>query len=285
MKPSLNHRIMQTVRCCRNRFSGQTENETVLITGASAGIGRACAIQFAKHGKNLVLVARSTDKLQALQQELEHAYPISVTVLPMDLLQPDAALALQKELQRRHIVVDILINNAGYGDFAPFLDADWDKQKNMVQLNITALMQMTYVFGNEMKAHGHGHIVNLSSVAAFFAGPYMSVYYASKAFVRSFSEAVAEELNGTGVTVTAFCPGPTATSFGQAADMDHSNMFTFHKPQTAEAVAKAIYRSCRSKQVLYYHSAVTKFSSIGARFAPRALTRRITKQINGNPNL
>ena len=259
--------------------------QTVLVTGASAGIGRACAFEFARHGMDLALVARSEDKLNELKQELERNYAVNVTVIPMDLLQPDAALTLQEDLRSRGIAIDILINNAGYGDFAPFLDSDWEKQKNMVQLNITALMQMTYVFGNKMRSQGHGRIVNLSSVAAFFAGPYMSIYYASKAFVLSFSEAVAEELKGTGVTVTAVCPGPTATNFDKTANMGKSNMFTFHKPQTAEAVAKAIYNSAMKGKTICYHSTVTKLSNLGARLAPRAVTRAITKKINGTPEV
>lgn len=259
--------------------------KTVLITGASGGIGAACAKTFAAQGMNLVLAARTETKLQALKQELESSFSVRAEVIAIDLITENAAVRLKEELEQREITVDILINNAGYGDFAPFLDADWEKQKNMVQLNITALMQMTYVFGNEMRKRGIGHIVNLSSVAAFFAGPYMSIYYASKAFVLSFSEAVAEELKGTGVTVTAVCPGPTATGFEQAADMKGSPMFNFLKPQTAEAVAKAVYRSCMQGKTICYHSPVTKLANLGARLTPRSLARRITKKVNGNPEV
>ena len=258
---------------------------TVLITGASAGIGRACAVEFAKHSHDLVLVARNAAALDALHSELETTYGISVRTIPMDLLQPDAPVRLLEEVQKQNLSVDILINNAGYGDFAPFLDSDWEKQRSMVQLNITALMQMTYLFGNAMRKRGQGRIVNLSSVAAFYAGPYMSVYYASKAFVLSFTQAVAEELKGSGVTLTAVCPGPTATNFDKAADMGKSNMFTFRKPQTAESVAQAVYKSCMKGKVICYHSAVTKVSNIATRLLPRSAACKLAMKINGTPEV
>lgn len=258
---------------------------TVLITGASAGIGRACAVEFAKHSHDLVLVARNAAALDALRGELKTTYGISVCTIPMDLLQPDAPVRLLEEVQKQNLSVDILINNAGYGDFAPFLDSDWEKQQSMVQLNITVLMQMTYLFGNAMRKRRQGRIVNLSSVAAFYAGPYMSVYYASKAFVLSFTQAVAEELKGSGVTLTAVCPGPTATNFDKAADMGKSNMFTFHKPQTAESVAQAVYKSCMNGKVICYHSAVTKVSNIATRLLPRSVACKLARKINGTPEV
>lgn len=158
------------------------------------------------------------------------------------------------------IKIDILINNAGFGDSGSFADSDRQKQYEMVQLNVVALMQLTHCFLNSMIEQGHGRILNMSSVAAFCAGPYMSIYYATKEFVRSFSEAVAEEVKGTGVTVTAFCPGPTATGFEQAAAMDKGSAM-FRKAAKAEDVAKGGIRAMMRGWVLSYHGAYTKCMS------------------------
>ncbi len=257
--------------------------QTVLITGASSGIGKELAKVFAQNRFNLVLVARSEAKLSAVKNKLEEKYGTCVTVIPQDMTEENAADKIAQQLTKMNIQADVLVNDAGYGDHAGFLDSDWEKQKHMVELNILAVMRMTYVFGNQMRERGQGRILNLSSVAAFFAGPYMSVYYASKAFVLSFSEAVNEELKGTGVTVTALCPGPTSTGFEAAADMKNSKMFTFVIPQTAKEVAKAGYKACMTGKPILYHSAVTQLSNVGARLAPRYLSRNITKLINGVP--
>ncbi len=256
---------------------------TVLITGASLGIGLECAKVFAEKDYDLVLVARNPDRLEALKEELERQYRIAVTVVSLDLAQPDAALFLLNHLNNLGITVDVLVNNAGLGDCVGYLDSSWDKQKNMIDLNITALMQMTYVFGNDMRRRGYGRILNLSSVAAFSAGPYMAVYYASKSFVLSFSQAVAEELKNTGVTVTALCPGPTATGFEAAAGMKGSKMFTAFQPATAEQVARAGVAAVMQGKVVKYHGVPTVLMNIGSRIASRRITRKFAGQINGVP--
>lgn len=256
---------------------------TVLITGASLGIGLECAKVFAEKDYDLVLVARNLERLEALKEELERRYRIAVTVVSLDLARPDAALELLNHLNGLGITVDVLVNNAGLGDHAGYLDADWDKQKNMIDLNITALMQMTHVFGNEMRRRGYGRILNLSSVAAFSAGPYMAVYYASKAFVLSFSQAVAEELRDTGVTVTALCPGPTATGFEAAAEMKGSSMFTAFKPASAEQVARAGVAALMQGKVVKYHGLPTLLMNLASRIASRRITRRFAGRINGIP--
>jgi len=257
--------------------------QTALITGASSGIGRECAIVFAKNGFDLILVARSVDKLSALKEELEQKHGIAVTVIPMDLSEPDVACELLRQLKKLELNANVLVNSAGFGDFAGFLDSDWSKQKNMVDLNITALMQMSYVFGNEMRKCGYGRILNLSSVAAFSAGPYMSVYYASKAFVLSFSQALAEELKDTGVTVTALCPGPTSTGFDSAADMGGSKMFDTFKSATPKQVAECGYQAVMSGKHVKYHGLPTKLMNIGSRIVPRKTTTKFAAKINGVP--
>ncbi len=170
-------------------------------------------------------------------------------------------------------------HNAGFGDAGSFADSDWRKQYEMVQVNITALMQLTRCFLPGMIERGHGRILNLSSVAAFCAGPDMSVYYASKAFVRSFSEAIAEEVRGTGVTVTALCPGPTATGFEKAAAMNQGSTM-FKKAASAEDVAKAGVRAMEKGKVLCYQGAFTKAMSFGVRLIPRSIARRFARKMN-----
>ena len=251
-----------------------------LITGASGGIGKELAKQFANGGFDLILVARNETALHELKLELEANCGIHVLCLPCDLTSDGAANALLEELQKQAIQVSVLVNNAGFGDSGAFLDADWNKQKNMVRLNILTLMEMTYLFGNEMRKQGYGRILNLSSVAAFSSGPYMSIYYASKAFVLSFSESVHRELAGSGVTVTALCPGPTRTGFEAAAGMGkESKMFRLF-PQSAEQVAKAGYRACMKGKAVRYHSPVTYGYNVLSRLLPRSATRSIAASIN-----
>ena len=254
-----------------------------VITGASGGIGRELACEFARHGHDLVLVARSADKLEELAGTLSGSYGVDVRTFACDLSEEDAAERMYTFTRTEGLVVDNLVNNAGYGDQAAFIDSDWERQRGMAQVNIIALMQLTYLYGQDMRERGFGHILNLSSVAAFCAGPYMSVYYASKAFVLSFSEAVAEELRGTGVTVTALCPGPTSTGFEQAANMEGSKMFSMGRPATAADVAAHGYRAMQKGRPVAYDGAFTKAVNVAARIAPRAVTRTFAGRINGRP--
>ena len=226
------------------------KRKTALITGASGGLGLEFAKLLAQKKYDLVVVARSEGKLQKLKEDLEDK-DTAVYVCPVDLSVPDAALKVFDFTQDHDLKIDVLINNAGFGDSGAFAQSDWKKQYEMVQVNITALMQLTHCFLPGMIERKNGKILNLSSVAAFCAGPGMSIYYASKAFVRSFSEAVAEEVKGTGVTVTALCPGPTATGFEAAAAMGKDSRM-FKKAAKAEDVAKAGLRAMRKKKVLCY---------------------------------
>lgn len=257
--------------------------QTVLITGASSGIGRECARVFAGNGFDVVLTARSENRLRFVKRKLEQEYGIAAVVIPMDLSEPDAAVTLYKKLKKQNIAVDILINSAGFGDFAGFLDSDWSRQKNMVDLNVIALIQMTYVFGMEMRKRGHGRILNLSSASALSPGPYMSVYYATKAFVLSFSQAVAKELEGTGVTVTALCPGTVKTGFEKAAGMESSHMFAFIRPVSAIDAAKGAYRAVMGGKTVKYHGMPAKLINIGTRLATRGFIRVFARKINGVP--
>lgn len=255
------------------------KGQTALITGASSGLGLEFAKILAKKKYNLVLVARNENKLCVLKEELEKKYGICVYTCAADLSIVDAALDVYHFTLENEIKVDVLINNAGFGDSGSFADSDWKKQYEMVQLNVIALMQLTHCFLNPMIEQGHGKILNMSSVAAFCAGPYMSIYYATKEFVRSFSEAVAEEVKGTGVTVTAFCPGPTATGFEKAADMQKDSTM-FRKAAKAEDVAKGGIRALGKGRVLSYYGRYTKCMSLLCRLVPRSVARKYAAKMN-----
>lgn len=251
-----------------------------LITGASGGIGKEFAGVYAANGYDLVLVARNGQALEKLKAELEETYHRDIVLLPQDLTEPDAADALHAALNAREIYPEVLVNNAGFGDKADFVDSDWKRQANMVQLNILVLMKLTYLFGADMKARGHGKILNLSSIAAFSAGPRMSIYYASKAFVLSFSQSVNAELKPYGVTVTALCPGPTKTGFEKAAEMTNSLMFSL-LPQTPQKVAQAGFAACEKGKAVRYHSPVTYAYNILTRLLPRSAGLHLAELIDG----
>lgn len=247
--------------------------KTALITGASGGLGLEFAKLCAEDGDDLVLVARSEGKLFTIKNELEQKYGVTAYVCAADLSKTDAALDVYDYTLEQGLDIDILINNAGFGDAGCFAEREWQKQYDMVQVNIAALMQLTHCYLKDMIDRGYGRILNLSSVAAFSAGPEMSVYYASKAFVRSFSEAIAEEVKGTGVKVTALCPGPTSTGFEKAASMGTGSAM-FRRSASAADVAKAGINAMKKGKVLCYHSAFTKMASLGERLMPRCITRK-----------
>ena len=253
--------------------------KTVLITGASGGLGLEFAKIYAEKKCDLVLVARSAGKLLSLKNQFETEYGIKVYVCAVDLSVPDAALEVFNCTLEQGLTVDVLINNAGFGDAGDFAHCDWQKQYEMVQVNILALMQLTHCYMKGMIERGDGKILNLSSVASFCAGPDMSIYYASKAFVRSFSEAVAEEVKGTGVTVTALCPGPTATGFEKAAGMKSGSAMFRHAVSAAE-VALAGVRAMAKGKALSYPGVYPKLLSFGTRIGPRSVTRKFAKIIN-----
>jgi len=191
---------------------------TALITGASAGLGAAFAQELAKRQTDLVIVARSQDKLQQLAQDLQATYGIQVDVIPQDLTAPDAVPHVFEIVNQKNISIDLLINNAGFGDYGTFSQTSRRKQLEMIQLNILALVDLTYHVLPQMQQRGSGSIINLSSLAGFQPLPYLSIYSASKAFVLSFSEALWAENQHTGVKILAACPGPTETNFFTTAN-------------------------------------------------------------------
>jgi uncharacterized protein len=194
---------------------------TALITGASSGIGAAFARELATRKTNLVLVARSQDKLQQLAEQLQEQFQINTQVIVQDLSKPGAAQAIYDAIASA-MTIDLLINNAGFGDYGKFLDRELSKQIEMIQLNITALVELTYLFLPAMKQRQKGAIVNVSSIAGFQPLPYMSVYAATKAFVLSFSEALWAEYKDSGVSILALCPGATESNFFKVAQFPSS---------------------------------------------------------------
>ncbi len=253
-------------------------NETVLITGASSGIGLELAKVFASHQYNLVLVARTKDKMLLLKNELEHDYGISVQVLMKDLSLPNSPDEIFAELQQAAIEIGILVNNAGFGSFGPFVDSDIQNQLEMIQLNITGLTQLTKLALPRMVANRKGKILNVASTAAFQPGPLMAVYYATKAYVLSFSEALANELQDQGITVTALCPGPTRTGFEQRANLEQSKLFQ-KSVMDAHRVAKLGYRGLMSNKKVVIPGFKNRVLASSVRFTPRNIVTKFVRSM------
>ena len=255
--------------------------QTVLITGASGGLGLALASQFAQHGYDLILTARSADKLQQAQHSLQFAHGVTVHVIPLDLSAPDAAAALMDAVRAQGLTVDILVNNAGLGDFGAFAKSDLSRQQAMVSLNVAALTELTHHVLPMMLEKGHGKILNVASIAAFQQGPYMSVYYATKAYVLSFSQALSRELKGTDITVTALCPGPIATDFEQTAQLGKSKLFRSMPVSTAENVARYGYKATMKGKQVAIHTFRNRFLVNINRLVPRRMAGDIICHIQG----
>ncbi len=255
--------------------------EIVLVTGASSGIGRELAKCFAAEGCRLILVARKRSALQSLADELNTTYRTQSEVLTTDLAEPAAPGRIFEHLQNNGTKVDVLVNNAGFGAHGQFAALPLERQLEMVQVNVTALMQLTRLLLPAMIERKRGGVLNVASTASFQPGPGMAVYYATKAFVLSFSEAIGEELAGSGVTVTAVCPGPTDTNFAEAANARFSNRF-MRATMSAEAVARIGHRAFRQRRAVAVTGRRNQLLSFSVRLAPRALVRKITKFLNAS---
>lgn len=214
-------------------------NTTALITGASSGIGKELATIHAENGGDLIVVARRVDKLTALKQELEKKHGIQVTPIVKDLSTPGAAKALFEEVKASGIQVDYLINNAGFGLRGKFYELAWERQLQMIQLNMVALTELMHLFLPEMVARNNGKILNTSSTASYMPGPLQAIYFATKSYVNFLGNAVAEELHNTNITVTTLMPGATETEFAKTADMEQTDLF--EKAVSARSVAEDGY--------------------------------------------
>ncbi len=248
--------------------------ETVLITGASRGIGEAFARQLAARGKDLVLVARSQGELDALARELALQHGVRARVIAADLSRPSAAAAIFAETERLGLGVDLLINNAGFSKAGEFTEVPFDAQADMVRLNVNTLVELTHLYLPGMRQRRRGGVINVASNAAFQPVPYMAVYAASKVFVLHFSEALAEEVRGEGVTVMALCPGWTATDFWSVAGKWEDRLYLMHTPDQVVAVALRAFARRRSWVMPGLGNRSLAF--LASRLAPRWLAARVT---------
>ncbi len=251
----------------------------VLITGGSGGIGLELALLFARDRYAIGLAARSADRMRTLAERLRMEGSPRVDVYPVDLAAPDAAAALWNRVVADHPDVDVLVNNAGFASSGPFHEQDWNVFSEMIRLNVLTLTQLTHLALGAMTRRGRGKILNVASTAAFQAGPQMGVYFATKAFVLHFSEAIAEELEGSGVTVTALCPGATHTGFQERAGMEGSNLFKGPNVLDAATVARVGYRAMQKGRRVRIVGAINKVLIFLTRVTPRKWTNKVVEAL------
>jgi uncharacterized protein len=256
-----------------------TSTKVALITGASSGIGKALAAEFAKDGYHVVLAARSVAKLEVIADELRKHYGREATVIAADLEAADGAVKLHAAVKAKGLVLDALVNNAGYGLFGEFRKSALNEEEAMMRLNMLALVALSKLFLPDLLQR-KGKLLNVASTAAFQPGPYMAVYYATKSFVLSFSEAIAEELADSGVTVTALCPGPTASGFQDKAAMHDSALVKGKRLPTSEEVAAAGYRAMQRGQRVYIPGVMNWIMAQSIRFTPRRMVTALVKTMS-----
>ncbi len=244
-----------------------------VVTGATTGIGYELARLLAADGHDLTIVARSTQALERVAGELAERHGVAVSPISMDLSLPGAPSELFASLSGRPI--EVLVNNAGFGTYGPFAEADLEATLGMIRLNVEALTHLTRLVLPGMIEEGRGRILNVASTAAFQAGPLMAVYYATKAYVLHFTEALAEELRDAQVTVTVLCPGPTSTAFQERADMEDSGLMRYLGVMDAETVAEAGYRGMRRGRRIVIPGLMNRLTPLSVRLAPRMLVTRL----------
>ena len=250
--------------------------KTALITGATSGLGYEFVQLLAKDQYNLIIVARNEKKLNNIKAEFSH---LNVTSIAKDLSKANAIPELVEEIKEKQLQVDVLINNAGFGLLGKFDELSVEKQLEMIQLNISALTELTHAFLPKMIQRNTGKIMNVASTAAFQPGPLMAVYYATKAYVLSFSEALVEELNGTNVTVTTLCPGATKTNFGAVASVEKTKMFS--NAMEASKVAEQGYLGMQQGKRVIITGNTNKIGATLAKFLPRSTGAKIAKYVAG----
>ena len=247
-----------------------------LVTGASSGIGRELARVFAREGWDTILVARRAEALRELAAELEAA-GVDAHVLPADLAHPDGPTRVFDEVAARGLSIDALVNNAGLGSWGRFAETEWRHERDLLAVNVTALTELTKRFLPGFVERGHGRILNVSSTAAFQPGPLMAVYFASKAYVLHLSLALADELRGTGVTVTTLCPGPTRTEFASSAGAKKASMFIGNRGDDPASVARKGYAAMLRGRPLVVIGTVNKTLVFANRLAPRGVAARVAR--------
>ncbi len=257
-----------------------TTRPVALVTGASSGIGLELCRLLAADGLDLVLVARGEPALRALAAELHGAHGIAAHVLPADLARPDAPAEIQAACAALGLEIDLLVNNAGFGSNGAFSELDLAGELAMIQVNVAALVALTGQFLPGMVARKRGRVLNIASTAGFQPGPYMATYYATKAFVLSWSEAIAIELKGSGVTVTCHCPGATESAFAAAAGNDKTRLFQDQKPASAADVAAHAWRATKAGQRVAIHGLLNAVGASTVGFVPRAWAAAIAARLN-----
>lgn len=253
-------------------------SKTALVTGASVGIGRELARLCAREGYNLVLVARNASRLQQVAGDLEKQFGVSAKYFPFDLTSSAARQFLFGQLESESIAIDVLVNNAGYGKLGAFADIPYEESAGQIELNITALTHLTKLFLAPMLQRKSGRILNVASTAGFQPGPLMAVYYASKAYVISFSEALANEVHGTGVTVTCLCPGLTDTEFQTRAGTERTTLFRRTRPMDAATVARDGFRALLKGKPLVISGMRNRLLMESLRISPRRVVTAVSRK-------
>lgn len=254
-------------------------SKRALITGASSGIGLELAKLFAQKGHDLVVTARRKERLDELKSELEKQYNITVTVFAADLAEPDAPQSVYDFTRQHNLEIDFLINNAGIGDYGFFHECDWEKNATIIDLNIRSITHLTRLYLPDLIKKERAYVMNVASTAAFQPGPLMSVYYASKHYVLAFSEAIANELSDTGVTVTTLCPGPTESEFQQEANMEKSKLFDRFPVATSKEVAEYGYKALLKGKRVAIHGIMNKPASKITGLFPRSWVTAVVRKI------
>lgn len=256
-----------------------SRRKTALVTGASGGIGKGVAEAAARDGWNLVLTARKTRDIDAFADDWRRRYGIEITALAQDLSLPGGADALFDAVVSRGINIDCLVNNAGIGVYGEFIDTPLDDELAMLRLNVEAPTMLAKRFLPKLVERG-GHILNMASIASFPPGPYLAVYYGSKAYLRVWSESIAEELASRGVGVTAYCPGPVRTQFADRASAKRSALFSGSHLPDGDEVGRAAWQACMQGRRLVVHGALNKLQVFAMRFTPRTLLAKIVRRVS-----
>lgn len=256
---------------------------TVLITGASTGIGYELCHIYAKEKFRLIIVARNKAKLQEVADELKKKYSVTVDIFPLDLAKENAPEEMFAYTSKNNIEVDVLINNAGFGTNGEFLKSTPESEFDLVKVNVLSLLKLTKLYGQDMAKRKRGKILNVASTAAFQPGPYMSNYYASKAYVLSLTEGLSEEFKEHGLTISALCPGPTKTEFAERANMKATPLMNegfFSFVMDAKSVALAGYKGLNKGKTIIIPGIINSLLVQSVRFSPRFIVRRIAAQLN-----
>jgi len=259
--------------------SRSQDRKTALITGASSGIGLELSYVFAQAGYDLVIIARNEQRLDEVANRLATEYHIDVRTLPKDLSEPSSSQEIYDDIKKMPVEITALVNNAGFGIYGYFSETNLQEELRLLQVNMVALTHLTKLFLREMLARGRGEILNVASTAGFQPGPLMSVYYASKAYVISFTEALANELKGTGVTASVLCPAPTITELHQRAEMEDVRLVDKRLMMSAKRVARIGYRGLRKGKVVIVPGMLNKIAAILVRWGPRPLVRNVVRKI------